>query len=175
MKTDHPPGIRLSPSDSSLDAWLLFKYGRRLPWIESQISNLDEAEENRRTLETWLKDLRTAHEAGNVELRILAIDRLLLGLKATKQWIPLSAVGAKFIAGRKPGAAGRVRRAIAAHLKQHPNAKNPEIWEALRSKPPKGWCFYANRLGEYIEHQDGETKRAQFNNICGEERRKIRR
>lgn len=102
-----------------------------------------------------------------VIVRLRAIER-------ERHVLPLAKTGKKFIAGRKKGAVGRVRKAIRATLKKHPELSNPDLWENLKLAPPRGWEFYGNRLGEYIEHPDGSTSRAQFNNICGEERRRIR-
>lgn len=88
--------------------------------------------------------------------------------------LPLARLGKRFKQGRKKGSAGPVRKAIARRLRKNPLAKNPEIWEALRKAPPRGWQFFENRQGQYIEHQDGYTGRHHFNTICGEERKKIR-
>lgn len=102
-----------------------------------------------------------------IAVRLRAIER-------ERHVLPLAKTGKKFTVGRKKGTVGRVRKAIRATLKKHPELTNPELWENLKLVPPRGWEFYDNRVGEYIDHPDGSTSRAQFNNICGEERRRIR-
>lgn len=178
LKTGNSPTrekIVLSPEDSSLDAWMLCTYNRRLPFVERKIASLPEDNEsqvaNKRLLQKCLDRVKGAHAKQNFEVLIPSMDALMYGLKAAVFLIPLAEIGEKFKSGRKPGAVGPVRKAIRSLLKKKPGMKNPEIWEHLKSNPPRGWVFYDNRIGEYIEYPGGETKRAQFNNICGEERK----
>lgn len=81
-------------------------------------------------------------------------------------------LGKKFTAGRKVGAVGPIRKAIAKMLKKNPKVKNAELWVTLSDSPPKGWDFRANRIGKYIEGPHGDGMNYQrFCNIASEERR----
>ncbi len=51
---------------------------------------------------------------------------------------PLLEQGKRFTAGRKPRTGSPVRKAIAKHLTTNPALKNAEIWDAIKSKPPRG-------------------------------------
>ena len=55
--------------------------------------------------------------------------------------------------------------------------KNPDLWEAIKKKPPKGWqAFESAQLGKYLEGptpKDG-MEYHRFCNICGEERNKAK-
>lgn len=86
-------------------------------------------------------------------------------------------LGEKFSAGRKSGTKGPVRKAIEKLLKKAPNLKNPELWDALAAKPPRGWTFFNNHLGQYIEGpnpaEDHMVYR-RFCTVCGEERKKLK-
>jgi hypothetical protein len=83
-------------------------------------------------------------------------------------------LGVRFRAGRKVGTVGPIRNAITKHLRKHPKAKNPDIWDALCRKPPKDWAFYDNPIGKYIERPKMKsTSYDRFCTICGEERKKI--
>ena len=88
---------------------------------------------------------------------------------------PLLDQGKAFISGRKPGAVGPIHKAIRKLLAKNPQMKNPEIWEAIKEKPPKGWSVCENRLGKYIDGPSGKNmKDRRFKNICAEERQKYR-
>lgn len=85
------------------------------------------------------------------------------------------AVGLKFTLGRQPGAASPIRKAIARELKKAPGMKNPELWDAIAAKPPKGWEFCRNSLGRYAEASGGKNMDyKRFCNVCGEERGKLK-
>lgn len=84
------------------------------------------------------------------------------------------ATAALFTTGRKAGTKGTIRKAVASLLKKHPDMKNPQLWDALKAKPPKGCEFCNNSLGEYIDRPGGYTSYATFRNICSEERKEQR-
>lgn len=87
---------------------------------------------------------------------------------------PLAQHGKKF-PGRKPGTYGPIRKAIARLLKQRP-MKNAELWDTLKSRRPRGWTFFDNSQGKYIEgpkKSDGMDY-ARFRNIASEERKKLK-
>lgn len=88
-----------------------------------------------------------------------------------------AARGQKFKPGRKPGAGGPPRKAIAKLLATSPTMKNPELWDAIKAKPPRGWHVYESpRLGKYLEGPNNKSMRyARFCNVCGEERKKLKR
>ncbi len=86
-----------------------------------------------------------------------------------------AAHGQKFKDGRKQGSSGPIPKAIAKLLAKTPTMKNPDLWEAIKKKPPKGWSFCDNRIGKYIEGPNGkETGYKRFCNLCGYERKKER-
>lgn len=88
---------------------------------------------------------------------------------------PVALLGAKFKEGRRLGAHGPIRKAIAKLLNSNQNMKNAELLTAIKEKPPKGWSYYDNRLGKYFEGKDNKSMTvARFNNICSEERRKLK-
>ena len=83
--------------------------------------------------------------------------------------------GLKFNRGRKTGATSPIRKAIARELKKSPGMKNPELWDAIAAKPPKGWEFCDNSLGRYAEASGGKNMGyKRFCNVCGEERGKLK-
>lgn len=82
--------------------------------------------------------------------------------------------GAKFKPGKPKGAIGLVAEKIKAYLAKHPEAKPPEVWDALKKSPPKKHSFMDTaKLGKYIEN-DGipvmEWRR--FCNLVSEHRPK---
>jgi hypothetical protein len=85
--------------------------------------------------------------------------------------------GQRFKDGRKPGSSGPVRKAIAKFLAKNQAMKNPELWEAIKNKPPKGWQAYENaRFGKYFEGPAGaKMEYGRFCTVCGEERKKVKR
>lgn len=86
--------------------------------------------------------------------------------------------GQRFKDGRKLGSGGPVRKAIAKFLAKNPAMKNPELWEAMKKKPPRGWQTYENvRLGKYLEGPASteSMKYGRFCTVCGEERKKVKR
>ncbi len=88
---------------------------------------------------------------------------------------PIADHGKKFADGRTPGSGGPIRKAIARLLKKNSALKNPQLWDAIKSRPPRGWSVFENRHGKYIEGPTNDDRMGQrrFFNICGEERRKI--
>ncbi len=62
---------------------------------------------------------------------------------------PAVAVAQKFRVGRKQGTVGPWRQAIRKMLVANPEAKNADMWTALRKKPPRGWKWL--QYGERFE------------------------
>lgn len=81
--------------------------------------------------------------------------------------------------GRGPGP---VRKAIERLLKKQPSMKNAELWQALKTRPPKGYTVCENRQGRYIEgptprdrsNNRPEMTEARFRNICAEVRKELK-
>jgi hypothetical protein len=124
--------------------------------------------------------LRRAHalqafKTGNTDLAFAWINFLFAAMRASKRQeflLPLSRTGKKFSVGRKVGTVGPVRAAIRRYLKRSPTARTAEIWSSLESKPPRGWEFFDNRFGRYIETNGPEsTSYRRFGNIVSEERK----
>lgn len=91
-----------------------------------------------------------------------------LGVLAGEQ----AARGQKFSPGKKAVASGPVRKLVARLLKANPRAKNHELWEAVRDRPPKGWEAIENpRFGKYLECPPKNMGYRRFCNVCAEERR----
>lgn len=88
--------------------------------------------------------------------------------------------GQRFKDGRKPGSGGPIRKAIAKLLAKNPTMKNPDLWGAIKKKPPKGWSaeepryfnFEPELLGPNPETDHMSYRR--FCTVCGEERRKVK-
>ncbi len=85
--------------------------------------------------------------------------------------------GQRFKDGRKPGSGGAIRKAIAKLLTKNHALKNPELWEAVKRNPPRGWQVYENaRLGKYLEGPNMKCMGyPRFCTVCGEERKKVKR
>lgn len=84
--------------------------------------------------------------------------------------------GKKFTTGRKPNTGGPIRKKIAALLAKNPSMKNPQLWEKVIQKLPKGWSLVDGRRGAWLDGPtaaDHMTKR-RFETICGEERKKLK-
>ena len=83
--------------------------------------------------------------------------------------------GIKFRKGRKVNSGGPIRKAIARELNKNPSLKPRQLWEILASKPPKGWEFFDNSAGKYIEGPKGGEGMgyARFSEVCKEERDKL--
>lgn len=108
------------------------------------------------------------------ELHNLLADRAA-AIEEADALRPIADHGEKFKKGRKPGSGGPIRKAIARLLKKDPALKNPELWDAIKSRPPRGWFVFENSRGKHIggpTNDDGMEHR-RFCNVCGEERRKI--
>lgn len=91
-----------------------------------------------------------------------------------------AASGLSFTTGRKVGTKGPIRKAIAHLLKKHPAMKNPELWDAIKAKPPKGWEFFNNSPGRCADGPPMKTDErrstlsyGRFCTVCGEERKLI--
>ena len=98
--------------------------------------------------------------------------------------MPLGERGKKFANGRKIGTIGPVRTKVQQYLKKQylkkqPTASAKDVWDGLKSKPPKGWQFFENRSGRYIETDSAsggikQTSFGRFANVVSEERRKMK-
>ena len=92
--------------------------------------------------------------------------RVLAGVQAE--------LGQRFKDGRKPGSGGPIRKTIAKLLAQYPAMKNPDLWVAIRKRPPKGWQERENAgLGKYLEGPKHNMAYGRFCTVCGEERKKL--
>jgi hypothetical protein len=84
--------------------------------------------------------------------------------------------GIKFVDGRKDNTGSVIRKRIAKILEKKPAMKNPELWAAVAANPPRGWTAYDNRVGKYLEGEKNKNMTyGRFCNVCGEERKKIKR
>lgn len=84
-------------------------------------------------------------------------------------------IGVKFKRGRKPNTGGPIRKAIAKLLAKSPDVKNPELWNAIENRPPRGWAVCDNRIGRYIEGPRGSNMSYErFCNVAAEERKKLK-
>jgi hypothetical protein len=99
---------------------------------------------------------------------------LLVAHKITAQAGAYAELGEKMSQGRKEGTFGPIAKAVAHHLKKHPNAKAGEIWKSFEKKPPKGLMIMENRHGRYVEYfENGRRKEAKyerFRNVVREQR-----
>ena len=105
-------------------------------------------------------------------------DRILIafaGLDADK-----TELGRKFVAGRKVGAVGPVRKAVQQALKRKPKATTPEVWAIIKRNPPRGLVVHNKRTAwaridkaaSYIAFgRDGRNGYRTFETIVSDERR----
>lgn len=116
------------------------------------------------------EDMQRLKEA--MELNDLAREQMNL-MRAMED---LAWSGRKFKLGRRPNTGGPIRKAIAKALKRQPAMKNPELWLALAAAPPRGWQFFDNRAGKYVEGPaaDEIMSYARFCNVCSEERKALK-
>lgn len=83
--------------------------------------------------------------------------------------------GKKFTQGRKSNTGSIIRKAIAKLLKADATLKNPVLWTAVATKPPRGWTAHDNHLGKYLEGVGTKNMNYErFCTVCGEERKKIK-
>ena len=133
------------------------------------------AKANRELLLLRRSEAVEAHAAHNSKLAFAWVSYLSLAMrvgKSLENLTPVARLGKKFSSGRKVGTVGPVRAAIRRYLKKRPYAKTAEIWGHFESKPPRGWEFFNNRLGRYIETKGPEsTSYRRFGNIVSEERK----
>jgi hypothetical protein len=115
-------------------------------------------------------------DAAQAAARALRLGDLLAEARIKFRWEKAALTGQKFIAGRKSGTGGPIRKAIARLLKKNQAMKNLELWETLSDNPPRGWQFNDNHVGKYIEGPKGgdSMNYARFCNIASEEKRKLR-
>lgn len=79
-----------------------------------------------------------------------------------------------FIQGRQKGAVSALTTAIVEQLKANPKATAPEVFKALMKSPPRGYEFFDNSQGRYIERWDEngkhETVFSTFTNTVSKQR-----
>lgn len=115
-----------------------------------------------------VKSLRTLLSFVIRDANLLDRDEAIRALK------PKAIVGQKFIAGRKVGTVGPVRKWVRKYMAKHPTATADQVWRALKMRPPRGikvedpFALSARR----IEHAEGSTSYRQFRNIVSAERPK---
>lgn len=116
--------------------------------------------------------LTPSNETIESEARSIVIDILQDCLTEIS---PAANTGLKFKRGRKTNTGSVIRKAIAKQLKQNLTLKNPQLWDVVAAKPPKGWTACDNRAGKYLEgSKPGQNMNyARFCNVCGEERKKL--
>lgn len=87
----------------------------------------------------------------------------------------LASTGKTFREGRKINSVGPIRKAIAREVGKNPSLMPRHLWKILASKPPKGWEFFDNSAGKYIEGPKGGEGMgyAHFSAVCKEERDKL--
>lgn len=171
-----PEVVELNESDSALDAFCLSR-GTSIVFLDEKLASLPDDNPNKAELMRIRHSMGEAHRAGHAELRDAWFHSYVYGLKAAAFLCPLATFGQPFKkhsnAKRKPG---QIRKAIARELKKNSSLKNREIFSNLAASPPKGWAFFDNRAGRYIE---GPTKPddmgyPRFSEICLEERTKLK-
>ena len=160
---------------------LFLVHGVHLTKIDARIAQV-QPHRTPRDMEI-LRERRAAifelHTAGELAASMFAgreLAALTAHLRDTHAMLPSYTLGKKMRAGRKPGTAGPIRLAVRRYLKRNPDARNEEIWTALREKPPRGWAFMDNTLGRYIEAPSGTEgmEYRRFINVCSEERRPLK-
>ena len=144
----------------------VLRVNRKHAFVADEIRELRAAARRLRTAiaeKNWIAAERADAAANTTYLRM----RLLyMG--------PLAQHGKKF-PGRKVGSYAPIHKAIARLLKQRP-IKNLQLWDTLKSRPPRGWTFFDNSQGKYIEGpkaSDGMNY-SRFRNIASEERKKLK-
>ncbi|MEY4593014.1 MAG: hypothetical protein RIR18_1909 [Pseudomonadota bacterium] len=124
-------------------------------------------------------DALHAYTANNIELmesnlRALDIACRLAGM------VDSAKLGVKFKRGRRINATGPIRKAITKLLTKNPMMKNPELWDEIKNNLPKGWELETPRYFYFKPSLIGpnpskdHVTQSRFNNICGEERKKIK-
>lgn len=87
--------------------------------------------------------------------------------------MPMAIRGKKFTPkGRGPGP---IRKRIENELAKSPSMKPRQVWDKIKSKPPKGWEFLENAAGKYIDGPKGGQGMgyARFSEVCKEVRDKL--
>jgi hypothetical protein len=171
-----PGVVELNESDSALDAFCLSR-GTSIVFLDEKLASLPDDNPNKGELQRIRNRMEDAHRAGQLDLLDGWFHAYSIGLKSAVLLCPLATFGQPFkkhsSLKRKPGP---IRKAIARELKKNPALKNREIFSSLAATPPKGWTFFDNRAGRYIE---GPTKHddmgyPRFSEICLEERNKLK-
>ena len=171
--------VYTNPQESSCHIFWQLKYGFNLVGLDDYLEeagwDTPIAQKNREYLFQRREKALAAQEAHNDDLVEALLSHLYLAIRVGKRLeflIPSAQLGKKFSAGRKVGTVGPVRAEIRRYLKRSPTARTAEIWSSLESKLPRGWEFFDNRLGRYIETNGPEsTSYRRFGNIVSEERK----
>jgi hypothetical protein len=121
---------------------------------------------------------RDAIDKGNLPLGRAIVEMLHVYYQLVRRedvLLPKARHGSKFV-GKKRGASGPVRKAIAKVLKLNPALKTEDVWQTLTDKPPKGMDFHGDGKDRHIwTDQRGPTGWHQFQNLVSEERTKLKR
>lgn len=164
------------PTPSIDRAKRIIQYLFRLKLVSSNISRLvSEAESDELSFPGNVTDAPTfaqyiyelAHLRYAISLDKIEGLRCLAGEQASH--------GQRFKDGRKPNTGSLIRKAIAKLLKANSAIRNPEIWESMKHKPPRGWTACDNHLGKYFEGPENKNMNYErFCNVCSDERKKIK-
>lgn len=123
---------------------------------------------------------KEALERGDITAFFAAQESFKLTRNAIKTLRPVGDLAfhaRKFKLGRKISTGGPIRKAIAKLLQKNRSFKNPDLWAALSAKAPKGWTFFDNAQGKYIEgpnFAEDHMVYRRFCTVCGEERKKLK-
>lgn len=136
-------------------------------------------------LEKARKDRRVASSDGAVDFLDLVVELASDALTAStadqaieplNDVMPQAILGGKFLKGRKPNTGGPIRKRIEKELAKDPTLMPRHLWNKIKSKPPKGWEFFDNDAGKYIEGPKGGDGMAyaRFSEVCKEEKDKLK-
>lgn len=135
----------------------------------------DAAREKALAVHYWNR-LLLAVEQKNGEAIAGWLAATALAAHATGFLLPHAATGIKFTKGRKPNTGGPIRKRIEKELAKNPAMKPLQVWDKIKSKPPKGWEFFDNAAGRYIEGPKGGQGMGypRFSEVCKEVRDKLK-
>ncbi|HEU0228937.1 MAG TPA: hypothetical protein VFR20_00050 [Burkholderiaceae bacterium] len=105
--------------------------------------------------------------------REMVLSAIRIVLMMHKKYLLSARTGARFEAGRKPNTEGPISKAMGSVIKRNPTIKNADLWNAMKSSPPRGWTFYDNDQGKYIEGPRGGQNMGydRFRNIAAQKRK----
>src|SRR6267154_658399 len=99
----------------------------------------------------------TSGDAAQAAAQALRLGDLLAEANIKFRWEKTALIGKKFVAGRKSGTGGPIRKALVLLLEKNPSLKNEELWKAIAASPPRGWEARENQLGKYFDGPEGVT------------------